>query len=191
MSTLPKPRLTVEEYLEQELAAEFRSEYYKGEVFAMSGGSRHHARIILNIAAELRQALRGKPCNVYITDVRLGVTKADLYTYPDIMVTCGAEEMLDQKSETLLNPVLIIEVLSPSTQGYDRGAKFEHYRTLKSVREYLTVAQDRIHVEQHVRQPDNRWLLTEHAQPEATVNLSIMVDLKMSDIYEKVSFGAE
>jgi Uma2 family endonuclease len=189
MVTAPKPRLTVEEYLAQELVAEFKSEYFDGETFAMAGPSRRHGLIVTNLSAELRQALRKKPCNVYSTDIRLGIPKSNLYTYPDVMVTCGKEEVRDETSETLLNPVLIIEVLSESKKDYDRGGKFEHYRPLDSLREYLTVAQDKVHVEQWVRQPDNRWLLTEHSQAGATLSLSIDVDLKLSDIYEKVSLG--
>src|SRR5438270_5964929 len=172
MVTVPATRLTVEEYLERERKAEFKSEYLAGETFAMSGASRRHVLIATNLSSDLRQALRSSPCKVYAADLRVAVDPSGLYTYPDIVVTCGEERFHDEQFDTLLNPTVIIEVLSDSTKDYDRGQKFEAYRSLESLQEYLTVAQDRVHIEQCTRQPHGRWVLTEFNDPSATLSLS-------------------
>jgi Uma2 family endonuclease len=191
MATVPATRLSVEEYLERERQAEFKSEYVAGEIFAMSGASRRHVLIATNLTAELRQALRARSCRVYSADLRVGVQPAGLYTYPDIVVTCGQETFQDEQFDTLLNPMLIIEVLSESTADYDRGRKFESYRALDSLQDYLTVAQDRVHVEHWTRQADGRWLLTEFNHPSASIWLpSIDVQLAVASIYEKVDLAA-
>lgn len=191
MSVAHATFLTPEEYLEHERKAEYKSEYLRGEVFAMAGASRQHARIVTNLVRDLSQAVRQRPCDVYSNDLRLRVNPTGLYTYPDVIVVCGNSEFADDQSETLLNPTLIIEVLSESTQNYDRGQKFQHYRMLPSLREYLTVAEDAIHVEQWTRQPDGRWLLTEFSDPAAELSLeSIDVRLGISGIYEKVELPA-
>ena len=189
MSTAPKQYITPEEYLEQERKAEWRSEYFDGEVFPMLGASRHHALIVTNLAGELRQRLSDRPCNVYSSSLRVRVSSTGLYTYPDIVVTCGEEQLLDNASDTLLNPLLIVEVLSDSTGDYDRGRKFESYRALPSLKEYLTVAQDRAHVEQYQFQGNGRWLLLDHSDPTAGIALgSVEAELPLSEIYKKVSF---
>lgn len=190
MSTVPTTYLTPEEYLEQERKAETRSEYFQGEVFAMAGASRRHGLIVTNLIRDLSEKLRKRDCNVYSTDLRLAVNPAGLYTYPDVLVVCGGEEVLDQHDDTLLNPTLLIEVLSESTKDYDRGQKFESYRKLSSLREYLTVAQDKIHIEQWTRQPDNGWILREYSDAAEIIELpSIDVDLQLADIYEKIDFS--
>jgi|SRR5665213_1189478 len=190
MSSVPTTYLTPEEYLEQERKAETRSEYFQGEVFAMAGASWRHGRIVTNLIRELSVRFGEGPCNVYSTDLRLAVSPAGLYTYPDVMVVCGEEELLDQHDDTLLNPTLLIEVLSKSTKDYDRGQKFESYRRLSSLREYLTVAQEKIHIEQWMRQPDDRWVLREYSALGETIALpSIDVDLQLSDIYKKIDFS--
>jgi Uma2 family endonuclease len=177
MSTVATTFLTPQEYLERERAAETKSEYYGGEMFAMAGASLRHGTIVLNLAAELRSSLKGKPCAVYSTDVRLAV-----------MVICGEPAVTDAHVDTVTNPVVIIEVLSQSTEGYDRGRKFESYRAIPSLTEYLTVSQDKMHVEIHTRQPDDTWLLRD-VRDSGTVKLqSIEVELQLSDIYEKVEF---
>ena len=190
MSSVPTTYLTPEEYLEQERKAETRSEYFQGEVFAMAGASRRHGLIVTNLIRDLSEKLRKRDCNVYSTDLRLAVNPAGLYTYPDVLVVCGGEEVLDQHDDTLLNPTLLIEVLSESTKDYDRGQKFESYRKLSSLREYLTVAQDKIHIEQWTRQPDNGWILREYSDAAEIIELpSIDVDLQLADIYEKIDFS--
>ncbi len=184
-------RLTVEEYLERERKAEFKSEYFAGETFAMSGASRRHNLISGNLFANLWQSLRGRPCNVYSSDLRLSISPAGLYTYPDVVVTCGDEQFHDEQFDTLLNPRVIIEVLSESTKDYDRGQKFESYRALESLQEYLTVAQDRVHVEQYSRGQGGRWVLAEFNDPGTIISLSsIEVELPISSIYEKVDLSA-
>jgi len=190
MATVPATRLSVEEYLERERRAEFKSEYFAGETFAMSGASRRHVLIATNLTAELRQALRARSCRVYSSDLRVGIHPTGPYTYPDIVVACGQEMFKDEEFDTLLNPTLIIEVLSESTADYDRGRKFENYRALDSLQDYLTVAQDRVHVEHWTRQADGRSLLTEFNYPSASISLpSIEVQLAVASIYEKVDLG--
>jgi len=158
MSSQRATLLTPEEYLEIERRAERKSEYYKGEMFAMAGASRKHGLIVTNLVAELRQQLKKKPCQVYSADMRLRVVPTGLYTYPDVIVVWGAAEFADDQQDTLLNPTVVIEVLPKSTEDYDRGRKFEHYRTLPSLTDYLAVAQDRPHVEHSYRQ-DSHWTL--------------------------------
>ncbi len=192
MSSVTATYLTPEQYLEQERKAEFKSEYFRGEVFAMAGTSLRHAFIVANLIRELSERLRAGPCNVCANDVRLGVSPTGLYTYPDLMVLCAEAASIDEHFDTITNPIVIIEVLSESTKNYDRGQKFQSYRTLPSLKEYLTVAQDEIHVEQYTRTPDDRWLLTEFDNVEAIVALqSIGVELHISDVYEKIDLPAK
>src|SRR5205809_2192753 len=152
MASRPNTFLTPEEYLEIERKAAFKSEYYQGEMFAMAGGSPPHAWIISNLNYELVRQLKGRPCRVGTNDLRLRVLPSGLYTYPDVMVVCGKPQYADYRKDTLLNPIVIIEVLSDSTRDYDRGRKFQHYRALPSLQEYLTVAQDTPHIEHWTRQ---------------------------------------
>ncbi len=187
MPAHPETFITEDEYLRRELEAEYRSEYFNGEIFAMSGGSEAHALITLNVAATLRAALRGKSCRVYATDLRVRVSPTGLYTYPDVIAVCGERKFYEKQKDTLLNPMAIFEVLSKSTQDYDRGQKFEHYRTLDSLQEYVTIAQDRVHVEHHARQNDNRWLLTEMNALDAVMPLpSLGCEIHLTDIYEDI-----
>jgi Uma2 family endonuclease len=187
MSARSTTFLSPAEYLEQERHAEHKSEYFQGEVFAMAGASRRHGLIVTNLTIELGQQLKGKPCEVYSSDLRLRVTPAGLYTYPDVMVACGDIQFADDQKDTLLNPVLLIEVLSESTRDYDRGRKFQYYRTLPSLREYLTVAQDEPHIEHWTRQPEDRWLLAEFSQLSQTIPLaSVPCVQRMAEVYDKV-----
>lgn len=186
MATEPRPRFTPDEYLALERPSESKSEYLRGEIFAMTGASRRHNRIVLNIALTLDPQLRGKGCEVFANDMRVRVPDADLYTYPDVVVACGEPRFEDDELDTLLNPVLIVEVLSPSTRDYDRGTKFSYYRTLPSFSEYLVVSQDKVHVEHSVREAD-RWVLTETDDPAKTLELpSIGCTLALSDVYDRV-----
>jgi Uma2 family endonuclease len=184
-----KPSLTVEEYLSLERSAERRSEYLKGEMFAMTGASIRHNLIAGNIFSELKQQLKQTDCKVFISDMRVGVPAAKLYTYPDVVVVCGKPNLEDEYLDTLLNPVLIVEVLSKSTASYDRVTKFGYYRTIESLTEYLLVEQEQHKVEQYVKQPDGKWLLADICLPEIVVELaSVGCALKLKDVYEKVEF---
>jgi Uma2 family endonuclease len=190
MPVQPQRRYTPEEYLTLERKAEYKSEYVNGEIFAMSGASERHNVIVLNIGASLHAQFRHRPCRVYASDMRVKVSQTGLYTYPDIVALCGEPQFDDAQKDTLLNPAVIIEVLSPSTEAYDRGGKFEHYRKLASLAEYLLVSQEKPHLEQYVRQPDNLWLLSEASSLQNTVHLpSIDCSLSVADVYEKVEFG--
>ena len=187
MSLQPSAYLTPKEYLALERGAEYKSEYLAGEIFAMAGTSERHNLIAGNVFAELHAQLRKRPCKVYFSDVRLKVNRTGLYTYPDVMVVCGETQFADDQQDMILNPTVIIEVLSESTEGYDRGKKFEHYRKLDSLSEYILIAQDRYHVERYVRQPDNQWLLAETDNVHDTLSLtSIACNLALADIYDKV-----
>ena len=143
MATIAAPYITPEEYLERERQAETKSEYLRGEVFAMAGGTLRHARIVTSLVRRLGDKLSQRPCDVYSTDVRLAISQAGLYTYPDVMVICGEAVAIDDRQDTITNPVLIVEVLSDSTKNYDRGQKFQYYRSLPSLMEYLTVGTGR------------------------------------------------
>ena len=193
MSFYPKVRVTPEEYLASERQATYKSEYVNGEVFAMSGASPRHVLIVTNVVAELRQQLKQRPCTVYSTDLRVKVRPTGLYTYPDVIVVCGQPQFDEEQHDTLLNPTVLVEVLSESTKDYDRGGKFEHYRTLTSLAEYVLIAQDKHHVEHFVRQPDNRWLLAETNNLHDTIHLpSIVCDLALTEVYDKVeTLGGE
>jgi Uma2 family endonuclease len=189
MSSQPKTYLTPSEYLELERRAEFKSEYYNGEMFAIAGASLPHGRIVANIGQDLGNQLEGGPCEVYTTDIRLRVSPSGMFTYPDVMVVCGAAQVADDQKDTLLNPTLIIEVLSESTRGYDRGRKFQHYRTLPSLAEYLTVEQDAPHIERHTRQPEGGWLLEEFDGLSQTVRLpSIGCILELDRVYRGIDW---
>jgi Uma2 family endonuclease len=190
MSTLVK-FLTPEQYLEIERKAKFKSEYYNGEMFAMSRAREPHVLIVGNAVFKLRLQLRSGLCRQYFNDMRVRVSAMGLYTYPDIAVVCGERQFLDDRRDTLLNPTLIIEVLSESTEAYDRGKKFEHYRSLPSLRDYLLVASDHISVELFTRQADGHWVLSEAHKAEDIIGLdSIGAQLRMADLYEDVELTA-
>lgn len=189
MSTLPKPHLTPEEYLEIERRAEFKSEYFRGEMFAMAGATAVHVLIVANATFQLMRQFQSRDCRVYPNDLRVCVSKAGLYTYPDVVAVCGGGEFLDGQLDTLLNPHLIVEVLSPTTEGYDRGRKFEYYRSIESLREYLMVWSDRVHAELFTREPYGIWRLREANLPGDTLDLrSVGCTLKLADLYDKVEW---
>ena len=186
----PKTRLmTPAEYLSMERASEYRHEYFRGEVREVTGASREHNIIVVNISAELHRQLRKRPCEVYANDMRVKVSATGLYTYPDIVVVYGTPQLEDEHLDTLLNPTVLIEVLSASTEDYDRGKKFALYRRLDSLCDYLLVAQDRMHIEQYTRQPDSTWRFSEADQPDAKIVLAaIECELMLEEIYEKIKF---
>jgi Uma2 family endonuclease len=189
MSVQPKPYFTPAEYLAIERSATERSEYVDGEIVAMSGASREHSLIASNTIRELSLQLKRRPCEVHANDLRVFIPAAHLYTYPDVLAFCGEARFEDTLCDTLLNPTVIIEVLSPSTEAYDRGKKFELYRSIPSFREYLLVAQDEPRVEQFTLQAEGRWIFTATAGLDGTVTLSsIACELAMTEIYDKVVF---
>ena len=177
-----------EEYLELERKSASKHEYLKGEVFAMTGASLRHNLITVNIATELKQKLKQTDCKVLVGDMRVSAPGATLYTYPDVVVVCGEPLLEDEKFDTLLNPCLIVEVLSKSTAAYDQEIKFGYYRTIESLTEYLLVAQDKCHVTQYVKQPDGRWLLADIRDLEGRVELaSVPCTFALSEVYDRVS----
>jgi Uma2 family endonuclease len=190
---MPAPaseRLSEQEYLARERRAETKSEYVGGQVFALAGTSRRHALIVSNVLASLHAQLRGRSCEVYATDLRLKVDHAGFYTYPDIAVVSGEPRFEDTELDTLLNPTFIVEVLSPSTESYDRGKKFELYRKIETFVEYLLIAQDRPFLEHHLRRADGSWLMHETTSPDAVLQLeSIGCRLAAKDVYERVEVG--
>lgn len=189
MDAQSKPHLTPEEYLAIERQSEVRSEYLDGEMFVMTGGRYPHNRIIGNVMGELHQQLKRSPCQVLPSDQRVHIPATGLYTYPDVSVVCGEGQFEDRFLDSLLNPTLLVEVLSPTTEAYDRGKKFEHYRSIPSLSEYLLIAQDEPRVEQYLRQDGNRWLLTAITGLEATLALpSIQCELALAEIYARISF---
>jgi Uma2 family endonuclease len=192
MSSQANKRYTAEEYLALERQAECKSEYCAGDIFAMAGASRWHNLIVANVVRELSLQLKGRPCATYPSDMRVKISPTGLYTYPDITVVYGEAQFEDTQQDTLLNPTLIVEVLSESTEAYDRGGKFAHYRKLTSLIEYVLIAQTKPHVEHYVRQPDNRWLLAEADSLHQTLHLpSIDCHLVLAEVYDKVDIVVE
>ncbi len=191
MSTASKQPLTPQRYLELERIAQTRSEFYCGEMFAMTGASRTHNRISLNVARRIDEQFDGRPCEVYQSDMRVKVSASGLYTYPDVVATCDAPQFEDEEVDTLLNPQVIVEVLSDSTEAYDRGTKFGHYRKLDSLQEYVLISQESARVERYTRQPDGQWLLWSTEEMSDTLAISsIGCTLKLADIYARVIFDS-
>jgi Uma2 family endonuclease len=176
-----------EDYLARERASDTRHEYSRGEIVAMAGASREHNLIVTDTVISLGVQLRQRPCELYATDMRLKIAVAGKYTYPDIIIVCGEPQFADGYVDSLLNPTVIIEVLSPSTEAYDRGAQFEQFRMIESLREYSLIAQDRFHVDHFVRQEDGRWVSSAADGLTATITLaSIGCELPLAEAYAKV-----
>lgn len=187
MTAQPKTALSEEEYLAHERASAIKHEYYRGRVYAMTGAKESHNLIAGNTLATFHGQLRRKPCRVYPSDMRVKVLRTGLNTYPDITIVCGPPHFTDPVHDTLTNPIVLIEILSPSTERYDRGLKFENYRTIDTLRDYLLIAQDHYHIEHYVRQANGQWLLTEANQLDQVIDLqSIECTLGLEDVYEKV-----
>ncbi len=188
MSAQPKKILTAGEYLALERKASFKSEYYRGEMFAMAGASDPHNLIVSNIIRMLGNQVLERDCFVYPGDMRVKVNALGKYTYPDVMVVCGKKAFDDEQQDTLLNPVLIIEVLSETTEAYDRGKKFEHYQYIYALGEYLLIAQDTCRMEQYFRQSGRDWRYSEfHALADIVKLETINCELALKDVYLKVS----
>lgn len=190
MSTTTSPPtdpISPEEYLAAERVAEAKSEYYAGQVVEMSGASEAHNLIVAQLVAALVGQLRGRPCRTYPSDMRVGVGPGLAYVYPDVVVVCGTPRFADGRRDILLNPAVLVEVLSPSTETDDRGRKWELYRRLESLREYLLISQDARRVEQYVRREDGLWLFSEANEEDAVVELpSIGCSLALADVYDRV-----
>ena len=192
MAANPERRYTLEEYLELDRSSEERLEFWDGEVFCMSGGSEAHVEIESNLIAFLKPQLRARGCRVFTAEMRIKVPSAPPYRYGDFSALCGEAQFEEISGvATLVNPQLLVEVLSPSTEAYDRGDKFTHYKSIPTLREYLLVAQHRPHVTRLFRQDDGTWIHTEANELEATLTLgSLGCELPLTEIYAGVSFDA-
>jgi Uma2 family endonuclease len=183
----PKNLYAPEKYLEMERLSETRHEYAEGEIYAMAGGNRRHNGISANVIRLLGTGLLERDCTVYGSDMRIKIPAVEKYTYPDIVAVCGEETFEDEIEDTLLNPTLIVEVLSKSTEAYDRGAKFEYYQTIESFQEYILITQEPFRVEQFVRKESNVWTYFEFRKPDDVVKLnSIDCEISLRDIYHKI-----
>ena len=189
MSAQPQPYLTPEEYLAIERKAEFKSEYFQGEMFAMSGASLKHNQITVNLVVGLGTQFRKRPCHVFGMNMRVEAGKDEAYYYPDVAALCGEPKLKDHHQDILLNPMVAIEVLSPSTETYDRSLKREQYHKIATLHEYVLIAQVRMHVEPLALQEDGRWVLTDLYLPEETLVLeSVQAELTLAEIYDNVEF---
>jgi Uma2 family endonuclease len=189
MSAAPKTKLTPAEYLAIERKAEFKSEYYAGEMFAMAGATYPHNSVKDNLIGELQAQFKGGPCRTLSSDQRVKVPKTGLYTYPDIVVICEPPQFEDEEFDTLLNPRVIIEVLSESTETYDRGTKARHYKRISFLKEYILVSQQEPFVERMVRQDDGSWKVTEFAGLDAMLEfISVPAKVALAEIYRGVEF---
>lgn len=187
MSSQRKTLLSPDEYLAFERKSETKHEYFAGEIFAMVGASKRHNLVTANLIRVLGNQLLNRPCNVYPSDMRVKVSATGKYTYPDVVVACDEEKFDDAEKDTLLNPVVIIEVLSESTEAYDRGRKFEQYQHIESLTDYLLVAQEPHRVEQYVRQSNSDWRYSEFHDAGDVVKISVIgCELALNDVYAKV-----
>jgi len=191
MASNPITKVTAEEYLAMDRAAEFRSELLDGEIIAMSRGSMRHSELGANLIGEVRAALRKTQCRTFTSDFRVRVSSR-VYTYPDVTVVCGKPLLADDRGDILLNPTAIFEVLSPSTEYYDRIVKFQHYRGIESLQDYILVAQDQVRIEQYTRGEANTWTIRDYLNAEQVLAIpSIGVSLPLAAIYERIEFPAE
>ncbi|MCX6359458.1 MAG: Uma2 family endonuclease [Armatimonadetes bacterium] len=184
-----EPRWTDAEYLAFERASDVRHEYLDGIVYGMSGGSVAHALLTAQLTAEVGLRLRGKPCRPYSADLRVHNAETGAYTYPDLTIVCGEPRVLDEQRDTLLNPTVVVEVLSPSTEAYDRSRKFAHYRRIPSLRDYILVSQEAPIIEVFSRREGDTWLYTPYEGLDASAEVpSIGCTVPLADIYAGVSF---
>lgn len=181
---------TPEEYLELEEAADYKSEYRDGDIVPMTGGTTNHNKIALNFAANLKFGLKGQKYDIYIGDVRLWIPRYRQYTYPDVMVIQGEPIYTGTNTTTVMNPLLIVEVLSKSTKNYDQGDKFLYYRSIPELREYILIDQSQYHVMQYVKTAERQWLFTEFEAEDSVLSLqSVDFKIAFSDLYERVNFA--
>jgi Uma2 family endonuclease len=189
MATNPKKLFTPEEYLAMEREAEYKSEYLDGEIFAMAGASLRHIAIEANVIRELGNQLLEKPCQVFTSNMKVDLSEHGMYGYPDALVVCGEPVFNGKHQDNLANPLVIVEVLSDSTEAYDRGEKFLRYRKLSSFKEYLLISQHAPHAEHYYKQENNKWLMSEYDGLQASLELpSLEITLRLSSLYAKVKF---
>ena len=183
------PYISPQEYLDQERSATDKSEYLAGAIYAMSGASEAHNLISVNLAAGLWSQFKGRTCKVYNNDMKVFVDNTGLYTYPDVTALCGEAHFHDRRKDVLLNPLVIFEVLSPSTEAYDRGKKFSHYQQITTLTDYVLITQDRMLLERYERQADGSWRYTSHMDSEERIYFAALeCALLLADIYDKVEF---
>lgn len=191
MATATKPYYTEAEYLARERRAEYKSEYCRGEIFAMAGATREHILVAGNVLRSLGNQLAKQPCEVYPSDMRVRLPTG-VYTYPDVSVACGEPKFLDAQVDTLLNPIVIVEVLSESTAAYERGEKSRQYRNIESLAHYVLVESEKAQIEVYTPQLNRQWLLTEASGLAATIDLAaINCRLDLAEVYEKVVLKQE
>jgi Uma2 family endonuclease len=184
---IPKTLITEDQYLELERDADHKSEFYKGEIFAMAGATKEHNKIVASLILEIGQHLKGKGCSLFPSDIRLHNYENSLYTYPDVTIVCGEEKYLDDEFDTLVNPTILIEVLSPPTEDYDRGTKFKLYRSIPSLQNYVIVSSTEYAAEVYTRNNGN-WILTTAKDKEGNLFINaIDYTMKLIDIYAQVS----
>jgi Uma2 family endonuclease len=184
-----KPRISAEEYLRLERAAEFKSEFYNGEIIAMAGASRFHNRVKENLAIEIGSQLKKGPCQSFSSETKVNVDQTGNYFYPDILIVCGNAEYQDGNLDVLLNPTVVIEVLSPSTENFDRGMKMLNYQRVPSLREYLVVYQDQPLIQHYAKQADDTWVQTRFEGMSATLKLlEGKAAIPFEDIYNRIEF---
>lgn len=189
MSSAPKRKLSLEEYFVIERTAQFKSEYFDGEMFAIAGASAAHNCIKDNLIMELGNRLKGTNCRTLSSDQRLKVERTGLVTYPDVMIICGKVELSADDQDTITNPVAIVEILSPRTERYDRTTKFRNYQTLNTLNEYILIAQDEPLCERYVRQDDGSWALVSFVGLTAKlIFTSVVADIPLADLYSGISF---
>ncbi len=182
-----EPIYTAEEYFETEQDAEYKSEYFYGEIFAMAGKTPNHNRITLNLAFIFNNRLKGKLCEAFASDIRLQIDEDKHYTYPDVMVVCGGLEFAKERKDTVINPVVIAEVLSESTKDYDRGTKFTAYRKIRTLKDYILVDQDKVHIEYFAKEKDGTWRFREYFNSEYILIIqSVDLQIPVKKIYERV-----
>ena len=189
MSAIPKDRWTAADYLAFERDSDIKHEFWNGQIVAMTGATRRHNLIAGSVYASLYNQTVDRPCEVYVAEMRVHIAATGLYTYPDVAAVCGDVELEDDQLDTLLNPDVIIEVLSPSTEGYDRGRKFQQYRSISTLKEYILITQDRPTIERFMPGASGKWELTEAVGLGATLELpAIGCTLALADVYRKVTF---
>lgn len=184
-----KKHYTPAEYLAREDAAEYKSEYYQGEIFAMAGGSINHNRIVGDLYGKLNRTLLNKNCEAFMNEMKVWIETEQLFTYPDILVVCGKPQFYQDRDDIVTNPRLIVEILSEATKNYDRGEKFKFYRTLPSLQEYLLIDQYTIHVEQFFLESPGKWIFTEYREAGNVLKLtSVDFQIVLQELYERVEF---